>query len=126
MEAGFNDTRCNSAEYICQYEPLQYTCVVTGSTENSIIVVDDYFWEFILYTNNTIILSGYQDPELTVQSHVSRYGSFTDVRITLIVESALILASILYPLYCGEVGQEYVQSSVCPVALCKSKNWHLW
>ena len=120
MEAGFNDTRCNSAEYICPYEPLHYTCIVTGSTENSIRVVDDYFWEFILYTNNTI-LSGYRDPELTVQSHVSRNGSFTDFRITLIVESA----SILYPLYCGEVGQEYAQS-VCPVALCKSKNWHLW
>ena len=97
-EVGFNDTRCDSGDDLCYYDPLLLTCTFTDSHDSGIQIIIPNYDGLVLYSNNTLIETESSLPPLiSVQSYRAfSYSSSTDYIIELFIEQAIVRRNILY------------------------------
>ena len=102
-EVGFNDTRCDSGEDLCYYDPLLLTCNFTGSHDSGIQIIIPNYDGLVLYSNNTLIETESSLPPLiSVQSYRAfSYSSSTDYIIELFIEQAIVL--VYEEIFCTEL-----------------------
>ena len=115
VEASFNDPRCED-ERVCQNDPLLFTCTVTGSDADLVIVRLPSEERVNILSDNTTSFGGGDLPDgVRVHSYNAMGGGLVDYTLTLEIDRASILNDNNVVCSDGPSGPETDEAS-CPVA----------